>query len=498
MIGTTRAGSSYCNNVCLGTWNVQTLYQTGSWSTLPERWLDAAFVSLELQRPTGWAMDTSPQQKEKLVVYSGSNEQRAGVGVIFSCEASSAMISYKPVSARVLYVRIKSSPFNISFLQVYAPTTDAIEVVVEEFYREVQETLHHCPSQDIEIVAGDFNAKVGENSPFVKACGKYGLGTPNDKGEQLINFCYDNDLYITNTAFQHHERRRFTWQSPGDRYRNQVDYILIKRRWLRCVTNSRAYPGADCGSDHNLVSVMVRLRIRRERPRIKRLRLNLRALDNPAMKVAYNIAVNNKFEALRMLEERTPDELYIALKEVVKTTAKEILGREPKRPNRRWISDETLMLMDRRRELKERRRSTTDDELRYQEANRMVQRAARRDKTRWLEEQCAEVENGLQHHNMRKSYDLIKILRKGFQPRQRNNKDREGRLLTDLKDILRRWQEYSKSLYNENNKTMDVYNYHEHNYGGRGSRGHQETTKKTKPQILMISQPSCSRQTTRG
>jgi len=129
----------------------------------------------------------------------------------------------------------------------------------------VQDALKGCPSQDIVFVAGDFNAKVGAQSFDNEVCGKYGLGTANEAGERLLDFCRDNDLYITNTAFQHHERRRYTWLSPGGKHRNQIDYLLIRRRWLRSVMNSRAYPGADCGSDHNLVCATVRLRIKRDR-----------------------------------------------------------------------------------------------------------------------------------------------------------------------------------------------------------------------------------------
>ena len=304
---------------------------------------------------------------------------------------------------------------------------------------------------------------VDADSPDREVCGQYGLGTSNKAEERLLDFCYDNDLYITSTAFQHHVRRRYSWQSPGGRCRNQIDYILIRRRWLWCVTNSRAYPGTYCRSDYNLVGATVKLRIRRERSRTRRIRLNLAALDDPATRVAYNVEINNQFEAIGMLEgERPPEEMFTALKKVIKTIAEEVLGREPKRTNQRWISDKILQLMDRRRELKDSRATSEDGEGRYQEANRAVQREARRDKVRWLEEQSTEVEDGLYYHDMRRAYNLIKTLRKGFQPRQRNIKDEEGRVLTDLKDILRRWRDYGESLYNDNDDSHNHDNISEH------------------------------------
>ena len=55
---------------------------------------------------------------------------------------------------------------------------------------------------------------------------------------------------IMNTWFQHHQRHLYTWKSPGDCVRNQIDYITINRRFLHSIYQVKGYPGADCGSDH--------------------------------------------------------------------------------------------------------------------------------------------------------------------------------------------------------------------------------------------------------
>ena len=105
--------------------------------------------------------------------------------------------------------------------------------------------------------------------------------------------------------------------------------------------------------------------------------------------------------------------------------------------------------MDKRRALKALRNSSEEGEERYREAHRAIQREARRDKARWLEERCASVGEGLKRNNSRKAYQLIKTLRKNFQPKLRNIKNAEHRVLTDLKDILRRWRDYAKDLYHD-------------------------------------------------
>ena len=82
-------------------------------------------------------------------------------------------------------------------MQIYAPTTAAIEDEYEEFYEKLRETLDNIPKGDILIVMGDFNAKVGQQSmpPMV---GKHTLGIMNEAGEKLVDFSAAQAL-IANT-----------------------------------------------------------------------------------------------------------------------------------------------------------------------------------------------------------------------------------------------------------------------------------------------------------
>jgi len=67
---------------------------------------------------------------------------------------------------------------------------------------------------------------------------------------------------ITNTFFKHHPRRLYTWKSPGDVHRNQIDFITIKKRYRNTVKNAITYPGADMNSDHNPVVVKLKFRLK--------------------------------------------------------------------------------------------------------------------------------------------------------------------------------------------------------------------------------------------
>jgi len=184
--------------------------------------------------------------------------------VILANHVKASLIGYKTISDRLLYVQIRASPYNISLCQVYAPTSLAADTEMDDFYGQLQQEIDNVPSQDVLFITGDFNTKVGQKVQDNDVGGHYGLGCRNARGESLINFCDDNKLVITNTLFQHHKRKRYTWCSTNGVTRNQIDFILVTQRFRSCVTNSRAYPGADCGSDHNLVSTNVKLRIRKE------------------------------------------------------------------------------------------------------------------------------------------------------------------------------------------------------------------------------------------
>ena len=107
-------------------------------------------------------------------------------------------------------------PFNIVVIKVYAPTSNAEEAEVEQFYEGLQ-VLELTPKKDLLFIIGDWNAKVGSQE-IPGIIGKYGLGVQNEAGQRLIEFCQENALVIANTFSQQHKRRLYTWISPDGQY----------------------------------------------------------------------------------------------------------------------------------------------------------------------------------------------------------------------------------------------------------------------------------------
>ena len=126
-------------------------------------------------------------------------------------------------------VHFQGKPFNITVIQVYAPTSNTEEAEVERFYEDLQDLLELTSKKDVLFIIGDWNAKVGsQETPEVT--GKFGIGIWNEAGQRLIEFCQENTLVIANTHFQQHKRRLYTWTSPDGQYQNQTDYILCSGR----------------------------------------------------------------------------------------------------------------------------------------------------------------------------------------------------------------------------------------------------------------------------
>ena len=147
-------------------------------------------------------------------------------------------------------VCFQSKPFNVTVIQVYAPTSNDEEA--ERFYEDLHDLLELTPQKDVLFIIGDWNAKVrSQETPG--ATGKFGLGMRNEAGQRLIEFCQENSLVIANTLFQQHKRRLYTWTSPDGQHRNQIDYILCSQRWRNSIQSAKTRLGADCGSDHELL-----------------------------------------------------------------------------------------------------------------------------------------------------------------------------------------------------------------------------------------------------
>ena len=129
-------------------------------------------------------------------------------------------------------------------LQVDALTGNAKEVEVHRFYEDLQDLLEPTPQKDVLFIIGDWNARTGSQE-ISGVTGRFGLGVQNEAEQRLTELCQENALVISNTPFQQHKRRLYTWTSPDGPHRNQIDYILCSQRWRSSIQSAKTRPGAN-------------------------------------------------------------------------------------------------------------------------------------------------------------------------------------------------------------------------------------------------------------
>ena len=452
-----RQADSHCNTATvrdpnrekkrIATWNVRSLIRDGKAENVAaeaERMnLDILGVS-EVRWP-GVSQITVGNYE---FIYSGS-EQHTGVGVMMKKEVAMCLEGYWAVSDRVILVKIRGNPFNTAIIQVYAPTGAHSDQEIEQFYADLDSAMKQVGSQDIRIVMGDLNAKIGQGREG-EVVGPWGLGERNERGDRLYEWCQENEQVITNTWFRHHPRLLYTWKSPGDLYRNQIDYISINNRFRNSVKQVKAYPGADCGSDHSPVVATMILKLKKlTKGRVKPAR-DLKSLRKcMTIREEYVVCVRNRFAALIDESENDAEAQWSRLQEALNGAADEVIPNVERRRRQEWMNEDILQKMNRRRLMK----NKTSD---YKALDKEIKEDCSRARDRWLNEQCAEVER-LEKIDSQVMHKKIKEMTGSARKKTGTTiKKKNGDIAVEKNEIKLRWMEYTQELYNDVRADYDL------------------------------------------
>ena len=309
----------------------------------------------------------------------------------------------------------------------------------------METAIDQCKNHEFTIVMGDLNAKVGRGREG-NIVGPYGLGVRNERGDKWVDWCQDHNRVIMNTWFRHHPRHLYTWKSPGDNVRNQIDYITVNARFRNAIFQTKTSPGADCNSDHIPVIARIRIKLKRlDKPKIKP-KLDLKTLENPDVNQRYNILVKNRFEALCVNEDEWEDSAqkqWDILSSAISEANTQLIPTKRRAAKRPWMTEEILNMMEERRTWKDR------DINKYREVNRNIHKECYKAKEKWLDTQCKEIEElgkrdqGLMYEHIAKITGKKKYLRSGA------IKSKEGNILTEKEEVKERWKEYVEDLYKD-------------------------------------------------
>ncbi|VDP73634.1 unnamed protein product [Schistosoma curassoni] len=159
----------------------------------------------------------------ELLLYSGHEEESAsytqGVALMLSKRAQNALIEWESHRPRIIKASFKTKKEGISMriIQCYAPTNDYNEETKDQFYNRLQSVVEKCPTKDLTILMGDFNAKVGvDNTGYEDIMRRHGLGERNENGERFANICVFNKLVIGRSTSSANKMEKVLPGKTGD------------------------------------------------------------------------------------------------------------------------------------------------------------------------------------------------------------------------------------------------------------------------------------------
>jgi hypothetical protein len=151
------------------------------------------------------------------------------------------------------------------------------------------------------ILLGDFNTKVGRGDIFKSTIRNESLHeVSNDNGVRVVNFAASKSPAGKRTMFPHRNIHKYTWTSDGKTH-SQIDRVLIGKRWLSGIVDVRSFRGADCDTNHYLVTAKVRQSLavrKRFTQKFHIERFNLKEMNDMEVKEQCQVKISNMLAAL--------------------------------------------------------------------------------------------------------------------------------------------------------------------------------------------------------
>ena len=167
-------------------------------------------------------------------------------------------------------------------------------------------------------------------------------------------------------------------RDPFKKIRDTKEHFM--QRWASSIQSAKTRPGADCGSDHELLIAKFRLKLKKVGKTTRPFRYDLNQIPYD-----YTVEMRNRFKGLDLID-RVPDELWNEVRDIVQGRGIKTIPMEKKYKKAKWLSGEALQIAVKRREAK-----SKGEKERYKHLNAEFQRIARRDKA-FFSDQCKEIE----------------------------------------------------------------------------------------------------------
>lgn len=492
------------NGLTVGTWNVRTLVEsTGDERVCRKRVVEACddiglvdrkldLVVRELKRyrvsvagiqESKWFGSDVWNAGEYIFLHSGrplpsANEsavRNEGVGIALDKVATEAWKSagevWEAVSSRIVMARLKwlgsekrrqhgKRATYVSVVCAYAPTAKAPPGIKEKFYSDLQDTIDKIPQNDVLVMLGDFNARVGVleqgSDAWQRVLGRHGMHERNLAGVELLEFCAVNELSIMNTWFQKRQIHQGTWTHPATKKCHMIDFVVMRADQRVHCRDVRVMRGANCWTDHGLVRAKLNIVVPRVRGsrEISCIPFAVHELTISAKRDEYREVLEQHLRDRPHKDDDTCKQNWDILKDCIVAAAEETVGRG-RRKHPEWFEEslETLMpLVEAKNRAHQRalQSNMTADRKEFRRHQRLVKRAVDKAKEDWICRIAKEAEAAVKDGRTR--WDRVRRLqqthagRRSIKPSSVWKED--GTLTQGNEELTKRWSQHFLKVLN--------------------------------------------------
>ena len=247
----------------IATWNVRMVYDKEKLEELISQIKEYKYDVVALQE-TKQEGKKNIETDDYILMTSGGKSRRLGTGFIIAKKLT--LLEFKEISERMCRIRLRGQYQEISIINIHAPTEKAKVAEKEKFYSKLDEEYEKIPKDDIKLVIGDANAKIGKENIFRPTIGKHSKHeSTNENGYFLIDFASEKGMIIKSTHFEKKEIHKGTWRLPNGTDINQIDHVLIEGHDKNLITDVQSYRGPNVNSDHFLVGLHMKQDVPRDR-----------------------------------------------------------------------------------------------------------------------------------------------------------------------------------------------------------------------------------------
>ena len=355
-----------------------------------------------------------------------------GVGLILSPEATRAWREggemWQAVSARVITARLplkEDRSQHLSLISIYAPTFRASIEEKDDFFADLQKVLDSISDNDILVVMGDWNARVGSyqgGEQWSRVIGGHGLGRANEAGFDLLSFCEINNLAIMNTFFHKKDIHKQSWQHPGTKLWHCIDFVVMRQCQRERCFDVQVMRGATCWSDHRMVRAKVSVRMDRKlvgRKKERSKKLNIGPLRNEEVQLAFDKMLGEQLDQ-QWPSSTSAQEKWETLVSCIQTTSQEVLPTQGKATKNWFLEKESIIrpALEKCNQLLTRwlASQSDNDKRNFLRQKSAVQRLIRRIKNQWYQDRATEIEHSMKtNSNAWKSIRQLQRVGKGLQ-----------------------------------------------------------------------------------